>query len=111
MALQLETQNPYGEIASEAYWKIVESNINWQNYSCHISLCCWVNQQARLDGKQPFTSKNFDWSGSEFPYTIDAMNEAGNNLVIITYNKIKSSSTTNELGEEVPSEFSNALDV
>ena len=111
MALQLETENPFGEIAPAAYWKIIESNINWQDKSCHIVMACWVNKDFRMDEKQPIKSESFDWSGDEYPYTVEAMNEKGINLVVITYNKIKSLTITDEKGNVLPGDFSSAIDV
>ncbi len=109
MALRLPTQNPFDGVAEEAYWKVVESNINWASMSCHIVLAGYLDSATRQEGRQPITSRNFDWSGSDFPYTVDAMSLS--NLVAITYNKIKSIKTVDSFGNETMGEFYEAEDV
>ena len=110
MALKISTQNPYDGTASEAYFKIVETNINWLNRSSHITLVGWVDRQARLDGKQPIISRSYDWSGEDFPFDFEELDEEGMNTVKIAYDKIKSLKTVDEEGNEVDGEFTNAVE-
>jgi len=91
MALIKSTTLPYDGDAVSAYWKIIETNINCVAKSSHVTIACWINKQARLDGKQPFTSQSFDWSGDDFPFSMELLDEEGNNAVKISYEKIKES--------------------
>lgn len=111
MALKLSTANPYDGEATDAYWKIVETNINWLTRSSHVTLACYLNQDSRIALKQPITSRSFDWSGDEFPFDFNELDEAGNNTVKLAYEKIKSLTTTDEEGNVIPGEFANAQDV
>jgi len=109
MALIKSTNLPYDGEAVEAYWKIIETNINWLTKSSHVTISAWIDQEARENGKQPFASKSFDWSGADFPFGIETLDEEGNNAVKISYTKIKESILDDE-GNET-NEFINSVDV
>lgn len=87
------------------YWKIVDLNINWLTNQAHVAMCLWVDQQARLDGKQPLESQSFDWSGTNFPFT----DEEPQNERATAYTKIKESNLDEEGNEQ--NWFADATDV
>jgi hypothetical protein len=104
MALKLSVENPYNGTADNAYWKVVDLNCNWLNKNCHVSLCAWVDQQARTDLKQPIAQRSFDWSGDRFDFDVEE------NLVAQVYAKIKSEVTTDQDGNITQGEFADAED-
>ncbi len=114
MALQISIPNNYG--TNTTYWKIVDLNINWLTKSSHVTLCGWVDKDARLDGKQPTDQRTYDWSGDDFPFDIAVLDEEDVNGLKIAYEKIKSlnNSTPNiEPGVPdtiTPGEFNEAID-
>lgn len=92
MALILSTPNPYDGVADNAYWKIIQLNINWLSKAAHIDLACWINEQARTEGKSPIKSVKFDWSGDDFPFVdSEPQNEREQ-----AYNKIKTTDDFNQ---------------
>lgn len=95
MALKLKRDDQYGNGGIE-YWKIVQTNINWLNNTSHVVLAGFLNQQTREDGKQPMQLENFDWSGDDFPFSIEEMNKLDNNVVKIAYEKIVESKLDEE---------------
>jgi len=104
MALIKSTNLPYDGEAVEAYWKIIETNINWLTKSSHVTISAWIDQEARENGKQPFTSRSFDWSGDEFDFDVEGK------LVSQAYIKIKAETVKDQEGNETPGEFANAVD-
>jgi hypothetical protein len=108
MALQLTTDSPYNGEIQDAYHRIIEININYSTRSSHVAMACYINRQARLDGKQPIKTQSFDWSGDEFPFDTVVLSEDGINAVSVAYEKIKVSKLDEE-GNET-NVFVNATD-
>lgn len=114
MALQISIPNNYG--TETTYWKIVDTNINWLTKSSHITLCGWVDKQARLDGKQPTDQRSYDWGGTEFPFEVATLDEEDVNILTVAYEKIKSLTTVTPGVEPetpdtiTPGEFNEAVD-
>jgi hypothetical protein len=108
MALQLTVASPYdGDI--DGYWKIIETNINWLSRGSHVTIACYVNKQARIDGKQPILTRSFDWSGQDdFPFDLELLDQENENVIHMSYEKIKESKL-DENGVE-SNEFVNAVD-
>jgi hypothetical protein len=90
MALLKKKQDPYGNGGIE-YFKIIETNINWLDKTCHITLAGYVNQKARDEGKQPIESESFNWANEEFPFDLEKLNLKDENTVKVAYEKIKES--------------------
>ena len=90
MALLKSKADQYGN-GGISYWKIIETNINWLTKNSHCTLAGYVNQQARLDNKQPLESQSFDWSGDQFPFSLDVLNQEDENVIKVAYGKIKES--------------------
>lgn len=109
MALKLATNNPYDGVAQDCYYKIVEINTNWLEKSSHVVMLGYLDQTARQELRQPIVSKVYDWSGDEFPFTLEALDLEGNNQIKIAYAKIKESKL-DEDGNET-NEFASAIDV
>lgn len=60
MALLKAIPQPIGVDAE--YWKLIESNLNWWTQAAHVVIGGWLDQQARLDLKQPLVTVAFDLS-------------------------------------------------
>jgi hypothetical protein len=90
------------------YHKIVETNINWASRGSHVTLATYLNQQARLDGKNPLETTSFDWSGDEFPFDLPTLDAEGMNTIKVAYTKIKESKLDEE-GNET-NWFADAID-
>ena len=98
MALQKLKDDPYGN-GGINYWKIVETNINWLDKFSHVTLAGYLSRDARLAEKRPFEIQSFNWSGDEFPFGLDILNQEDENIVHIAYNKIKESKLDEEGNE------------
>ena len=114
MALKKTIPNQFG--SNTTYWKIVDVNTNNLVNSAHVTLCGWVNKQARVDGKQPTDQRSYDWGNADFPFTTEELDKLGNNAVKLSYNNIKSLTiVTPGIEPETPDtitpgEFSDALE-
>ena len=104
MALKITIPTRYGIDAT--YFKVVDLNINWLTRQSHVTLCGWKDEEARRNNQQPLTERSFDWSGDDFPF----LDEEPQNEREIAYISIKNPVTTSETNEEIPSEFSQAVD-
>lgn len=91
-----------------SYHKIIETNINWLNRDSHVVIATYLDQQARSNGRSPLTSVGFDWSGAEFPFEIELLDEVGENVLHVAYEKIKLP-ILNEEGSDI-NIFSNSED-
>ena len=111
MALKLPTNNPYDGVAQDSYWKVVEMNINWLNKSMHVTLLGWLDEQSRIDGRQPISSRSYDWSGDDFPFNTDILMDEANALIGAIYGKIQGLTTIDDEGNEKAGEFATATDV
>lgn len=107
MSLQIKLPDKFGNGGVE-YFKIVETNINWLTRSAHIVLAGWINEQARLDGKEPMDTKSFDLAGDEFPFDIEKLSEEGVNTLSVAYEVIKEPKIEEEKDTNV---FSKAVDL
>ena len=107
MALSKHKDDNFGNGGYE-YWRVIETNINWQNKSSHVVIAGYINKKARTDNKQPIECVAFDWSGTEFPFELDVLNEENENTVAIAYKKIKES-VVNDKKEET-NWFADAID-
>lgn len=90
MALYKQKEDIYGNSGIK-YWRIIETNIDWANRQSHITLAGYVDKQARMDGKQPLECVSFDWNGDDFPFSINVLDQEGENIVRVAYEKIKES--------------------
>ncbi len=90
MALYKQKEDIYGNSGIK-YWRIVETNINWAQKASHIVLAGYVSKDARLAEKQPLECISFDWSNEDFPFTLDILDQEGENVVKVAYEKIKES--------------------
>lgn len=106
MALIKNIETQYGIDAN--YWKVVDLNVNWLTKQSHISLLGWNSKTDRVEGKQSLASRVYDWSGEDFPFTIEALDAENENAVKIAYEKIKSLSTLDEENNVVEGEFADA---
>ena len=88
MALEKAIQTPYDTIDA-TYWKVAETNINYLTNQAHVTLLGFVSKEARDAGKQSIMDRSYDWSGDDFPFTIEELDKAGINAVKLAYEKIK----------------------
>lgn len=88
------------------YWRIIETNISYQSQLAHVTIGLYKDKQARLDGKDTLATQSFDWSGEDFPFTIDELTRC--NPVQLSYIKIKESKLDEE-GNET-NFFADAID-
>jgi DUF971 family protein len=91
MALQKDIQTQYGVTAN--YLRVAGTNFNWAEKQAHIDVVVYINQQARLENKQPIGNFSVDFKESDFDFT-------ENKVIEQSYLKIKT----------LP-EFSDATDV
>ena len=88
------------------YWRILETNISYQSQLARVVLGLYKDKQARNDGKETLHIESFDWSGEDFPFTIDELTRC--NPVQLSYVKIKESKLDEE-GNET-NWFADAID-
>ena len=104
MALDIKKDTMYG--ISATYFKILETNINYLNGVCHVTLAGYADKVARDAGAEPLMLIHFDWPEGpdgvvkNMPITISEQNKLDKNTVSIAYTVIKSLSA-----------WKNALDV
>ncbi len=84
---------------SVEYWKVTQLNINWHKKQAHMVLEGFINKEARDDNKIPVTSQIWDFSGEDFPFTIEGKNvEEG-------YKYITTEKILDEEDKEIGGEF------
>ena len=105
MALEQAIVNPYDGVTEVGYWKVVDLNFNLLTESCHVTLCGWVDKNARINTKEPIVRRSFDWSGNSFNLDVKG------NLVMQTYIKIKADTTIDSEGKIATGEFSSSKDL
>jgi len=66
MALLLSMDSPFGGNVIDAYWKLSLVSVDWQSKVAKAELLGYVSRQARLDGKSPFRTEKYEWSGESF---------------------------------------------
>lgn len=107
MALQKEKATQFGIGAS--YWRIAETNINWDSAHCNICLFGYVNEAARVSGSKPVVQESFIFDGANFPFVgLDFSSTTLNQVFGAIYSKIKQSKMEN--GQET-NFFADASDV
>jgi|688.fasta_scaffold663591_2 hypothetical protein len=73
MALLKSLETKFGIDAT--YWKVCIQEVDWLRKQCTVTLCGWVDEQARREMKFPLDNIRLHWSGNDFPLTT-----TGNNL-------------------------------
>lgn len=77
MALNQIIQHATG--TSSHYWRIVETNLNYETKTAEIKLFGYVSEEARLDGKTRLDTRSFVVSDPNFstyfaPVSVDPQN-------------------------------------
>ena len=81
MALNINKPTNYGINAN--YFKIVNLEVSYHFKVARVELAGFVNEQARLDNKEPISSFEFRFSNEDFDFSTDQ------NLTQKLYDKIK----------------------
>lgn len=89
MAIILQKDDDFGGTGAQ-YWRVVETNINYNDKTSQVVLFGYVNKQQRELNKRPVKIKKYSWNGADFPFSANAMNEK--NPIKISYNLIKQTS-------------------
>jgi hypothetical protein len=87
MALQL-SQDVLGGNFTGNYWVLIETNINFYQRYCHVTLGLFKNVDSFNLGLPPIDTKSFSWQGTDFPFTDNVLNTS---LQSIAYQKIQES--------------------
>lgn len=94
MALSKQKQTSYGVPVS--YWRIIETNINWDAYHCNVCLAGYVSPEARASGAKPVLAETFVFSGANFPFIgLNFASATLNDVFGAIYGKIKQSKLEN----------------
>lgn len=115
MSLKINLPDRYGNGGVE-YFKIIETNINWLNNTAHVVVAGWINEQARIDGKEPMDSIAYDFTADNFPFVISELDKEGVNTLSVAYEAIKEPKVeTVQVGEQTQeidqNVFSSAVDI
>lgn len=89
MALQLQITTPDTVIHSEAYFKVVETNMNWLNKHANITINIWHDDAAR-DGDNPANTIG----QVNFQVNVVAQVDKDNNEIVPTFDEIFGASAT-----------------
>ena len=89
MALQITLITNYG--VNVTYHKVISTNIDYQNQYARVSLAGYVDANAASNNLEPLIITMFDWSGTDFPFTVAAQDAAGADTLGLSYSKIKQS--------------------
>lgn len=66
MALQLRYEDSFGNDNTEAYQKVIQTNIDWTNKKAYVVLGVYKDKKSRDNGKQPVGAAEF-----LFPMEVD----------------------------------------
>ena len=92
MALKLDSfEDSYGNTYTDSYSRVVETNLNYDTKSAHITINIYKDEQARIDGKQPVAQKTYDVTGDDFEtyYNFSELDKKDVNTVSQSYLYIK----------------------
>ena len=65
------------------YHKVTTITISWHTRECYADVYSYVSQELREQEKAPLTTRNYDFSGSEFVFDVEL------NISEQIYNKLK----------------------